>query len=56
MEINFLLLESYFIKNGHPVTINVDIKSNTPILIFIDGTNKEGSRREFLNPNELFDK
>lgn len=49
MYINISLLEKYFKENGIEINTNVDIDSSQAVLKFVLGSDKDGSRVEFLN-------
>ena len=53
MYINIALLEKYFESNKMIINTNIDIDSSEACLKFVKGKDRDGSRVEFLNYNEL---
>jgi hypothetical protein len=53
MYINISLLEQYFKNNGQIINTNIDIESSDPILKFVLGEHRHGSRVEFLEFSEM---
>lgn len=54
MEINIPLLLKYTLKNGHAITVNIPISHSEPCFVLILGDNHEGSRREFLEFEDIY--
>lgn len=53
MYINITTLEKYCVKNGLDVTTSIDIEHIEPMLKFIKGSDRNGSRVEFLSFENL---
>ncbi|TDX00485.1 hypothetical protein EDB95_1510 [Dinghuibacter silviterrae] len=54
MDINIPLLIKYVAKNGYQITVSVPIGQDAPYLVLILGDNHEGSRREILQFDDLY--
>lgn len=55
MEINITTLERYCLKNGLSVTTSVTLDGDETYLVFIKGTDRQGSLRVILTPQNLSD-